>query len=966
MLRPLLLSLIVAALPLAGCGSKTTRAPDPAPAEELLAAVDIPYEQFELENGLRVLVHTDRKAPIVAVSVWYDVGSKHEPEGKTGFAHLFEHLMFNGTENAPGDYFEPLRQVGATDLNGTTWFDRTNYFQTVPTTALEVALFLESDRMGHLLGAVTQRVLDNQRGVVQNEKRQGDNQPYGLVEYAQLAALLPPDHPYGHSTIGSMADLDAASLADVKAWFTDHYGPNNAVIVLAGDIDAATARPLVEKYFGDIPRGKPAPQLTVPVPTLAESKFEEMTDHVPTTRLYRNWTAPGMTDADANPLRIGMAVLGGLSSSRLDNILVREEQLAVRVAAYYQDFAQLGLLEIFADVKPGVDPQLVSRRLDEIVAQYIEEGPTQDEVQRVVVSNIASAIAGLESVGGFSGKAPTLAEGLLYTGDPAFYKKRLAAATPAEVTAALQRWLKRPVYALHVVPGERGAYEEAKGVAARAPMATGMQPAFYTPPGEPRTLPRLAADRSQLPEVTSVPQLDFPAVETAELSNGIQVHFARREAVPTLRLSVVFDAGYAADPKDALGTQSLMLALLPEGTVTRNSTQIAEEQERLGASIAAGATLDRTMIQMFALVPNLALSLDLLADIVKNPAFDAGELERLRAQQLNGIAAESADPQGLAQRTLPPLLYGAGHPYGVPSSGTGDPAVVQQLARDDLIAFHQAWIRPDNAQIFAVGDTTLAELLPLLEERFGGEGWHAPDVASGEKNFEAEVPASSERIVLVNRPGSPQSMIYAGQVLDRTGADELEALLAGNEVLGGNFLSRINMDLREDKGWSYGVRGGVSLLEYRLPYLLRAPVQTDRTGDSIRVLRQHIRDFVGGNGVTPAELERTINGRVRELPGSYETSAAVLRQMQEDVLFQRPANYVETLAGLYQRMDAATLNEAVRAAIDPDKFTWVVVGDRAQVLPQLQRLRIPVEVIEAPAAPAAGVAAGPEARAPAG
>jgi zinc protease len=691
MLRPLLVVLAACALPLAGCGSKTPAVTGPAPASELLAKVDIPYEQFELENGLKVLVHTDRKAPVVAVSIWYDVGSKHEPLGKTGFAHLFEHLMFNGTENAPGDYFEPLRQIGATDLNGTTWFDRTNYFQTVPTPALEVALFMESDRMGHLLGAVTQEVLDNQRGVVQNEKRQGDNQPYGLVEYAQLAALLPPDHPYGHSTIGSMADLDSASLEDVKQWFTDHYGPNNAILVLAGDIDAKTAKPLVEKYFADIPRGKPAPKVDPQVPTLQEAKFEVMKDGVPTQRLYRMWTAPGLNDPDAVPLGIGMTVLGGLSSSRLDNIMVREEQIAVHVAASYQDFAQLGFLEVFADVKPGVDPELVARRLDEIVAQFIEEGPTEDEVQRVVVRNIAGAIAGLESVGGFRGKAPTLAEGLLYSGDPQFYKKRLA-------------------------PGVRARTSAARG------------PAYYQPPGEEYGRgPLMAVDRSKLPEVSSDANLDFPTVETGELSNGIKVYFARRTSVPTLRLSVSLDAGYAADPKDKLGTQSLMLALLTEGTTSRNSTQIAEEQERLGASISASASLDRTGISMFALMPNLGLSLDLLADIVKNPAFDPGELERLRVQQLNGIAAENSDPQALAQRTLPSLIYGTAHPYGIPFTGTGDPAVVEKLTRDDLVAFHQQWIRPDNATIFAVGDTTLQALLPQLEERFG-KSWAAPEV----------------------------------------------------------------------------------------------------------------------------------------------------------------------------------------------------------------------------------------------
>ncbi len=439
--------------------------------------------------------------------------------------------------------------MGATDLNGTTWFDRTNYFQTVPTSALEVALFLESDRMGHLLGAVTQKVLDNQRGVVQNEKRQGDNQPYGLVEYAQLAALLPPDHPYGHSTIGSMADLDAASLDDVKAWFADHYGPNNAIIVLAGDIDAATARPLMEKYFGDIPRGKPAPKLEVPVPTLDAPKSEVMKDRVATTRLYRYWTVPGLNDPDAVPLGIGAAVLGGLSSSRLDNLLVRKEQLAVAVTASYQDFAQLGFVEVTADVKPGVDAATVAARLDAIIAGFVEEGPSEDEVQRVVIRKIAGAIGGLESVGGFGGKAPTLAEGLLYSGDPAFYKKRLDSATPAAVRAAMQKWLKRPVYSLTVEPGEREAYREAAGSAARS--AT-MQPAYYIAPGEDHAVGRgalSAVDRSKLPEVGAVPNIDFPEVETAQLSNGITVRFARRDTVPMLRLSMVFDAGYRGGPK---------------------------------------------------------------------------------------------------------------------------------------------------------------------------------------------------------------------------------------------------------------------------------------------------------------------------------------------------------------------------------------------------------------------------------
>lgn len=935
-------------------------AQEPAPVSELISAVNIPYKEFTLKNGLRVIVHEDRKAPIVAVSVWYNVGSKNEPQGKTGFAHLFEHLMFNGSENAPGDFFEPLQQVGATDFNGTTWFDRTNYFETVPTSALEVALFLESDRMGHLLGAVTQEKLDNQRGVVQNEKRQGDNQPYGLVEYAQLAALFPPDHPYGHSTIGSMTDLDKASLGDVKGWFIDHYGPNNAVLVLAGDIDLQQAKRLVEKYFGDIPRGKPVPPVSVSVPTLSAPKSEVMKDRVATTRLYRNWIVPGLNDPELLPLEVGMSVLGGLASSRLDNILVRDEQLAVRVTAEVQEFSQLGMVEVTADVKPGIDPDVVSKRLDAIMADYIVKGPTADEVRRMATQSVSGRIAGLEQVGGFSGKAVALAEGELYSDDPEFYKKRLAAlakVTPASVTAAMQKWLRRPVYALRVVPGDRDAYEE---TAASKGSRTGVlsSPAFYKTPDDEsggstaaRT-PVTFVDRSKLPDVGPTPNVDFPAVETTTLSNGVKVHFARRTTIPAIQLSVVFDAGNAADPKDKLGTQSLMLSLLEEGTTSRNSVQIAEEQERLGASISVGASMDRTSVSMYALMPNLAPSLDLMADIIKNPAFEPRELERMRATQLARIASENTQPMSIALRTLPPLLFGKEHPYGVPFTGTGDPAVVEKLTRNDLAGFHNRWIRPDNAEIFAVGNTSLAELKPLLERSFGL--WRTTRDVKGEKNFVVKTPPNQQRIILVNRPQSPQSVILAGEVLDAKGTDELVTLIAANDVLGGNFLSRMNMDLRETKGWSYGVRGSINRVQHDIPYILSAPVQADKTGPAIEALKTQMKEFMGPKGVTQSELERTVNGSVRELPGSYETSAEVVGQMQRDRLYDRPFDYVEGLADKYRALTAKGLDAAARAAIDPDKFTWVVVGDKAKVMGQLEMLGMPITVVEAPgSAPAA-------------
>lgn len=923
----------------------------PVPTAELIEKVDIPYERFTLDNGLRVLVHTDRKAPIVAVSVWYDVGSKDEPKGKTGFAHLFEHLMFNGTENVSGDFFEPLERMGATDFSGTTWFDRTNYFETVPTGALERTLFLESERMGHLLGAVTQETLDNQRGVVQNEKRQSDNQPYGLVEYAQLAAMLPEDHPYGHSTIGSMADLDAASLDDIRDWFRRYYGPNNAVLVLAGDVDMETAKPLVEKYFGDIARGPEKEPVIAPIPTLDARKDEVMKDRVATTRIYRNWVVPGLNDPDAVPLSVGAYMLGGLATSRLENILVREEKVALSVSASVKMFAQIGFFNVQIEVARGADTDMVSQRLDAILADYIEKGPSVDEVKRVVARKVANDIEGFESVGGFRGKAVALAEGLLYTGDPDFYKKQLtafAATTPAQVTAAMRKWLKRPVYALRVIPGEREPYEEAAAsqASSSAPQEDEKPKPAPASGNEASAGAKAALDRSKLPELGKFEELGFPAVTRTKLSNGIEVVYANRNAVPITRIALSFDAGNAADPKAALGTQSLMLSLLEEGTTSLDSLQIAERQELLGAGIDSYASMDRTNVDLFALSGNLAPSLDLFADIVRNPAFAPAKIEQQRERQLAGIANEMTEPFSLAFRTLPPLLYGAAHPYGVPGTGSGDPAAVAEIGRNDLVAFHRAWFRPEKARFFVVSDRPLADIEPLLEARFGewqGEG------PAGTKNFDAAIPAPSPRIVLVDRKDSPQSLIIGGLVLPVKGTEKIADLIAANEVVGGGFLSRINMDLRETKGWSYGAGAWINRVEGQVPFMVYAPVQADKTGPALTALRNEIKAFLTDRGVTAAELERTKNGRIREIPGRFETAYAVLYGMQRNDLYGRPDDYYDTLAENYRGMTDARLDSAARAAIRDDQMLWVIVGDADKVKDQLESLDLPLEIV--PSAP---------------
>ncbi len=913
-------------------------APALAPLSELVDKVVIPYERFTLANGLTTIVHTDRKSPVVGVTTYYRVGSKDEPRGRTGFAHLFEHLMFGGSENVE-NFDVPLESAGSTPTNGSTWYDRTNYVETVPTGALDRALMMEADRMGHLLGAVTQDKLDKQRGVVQNEKRQGDNQPYGLAEYAVGDALLPVGHPYRHATIGSMADLDAASLADVRDWFRDNYAPNNVILVLAGDIDVATARPKVEKWFGDIPRGPEVAAVAAPPTTLPATVVREMTDQVPITRITRAWTGPGINHPDATALAVGMHILGGLASSRLDNELVRGQELAVRASASDQQHELLSFLQADMDVKPGTDRAVAEAALDAIIAGFVANGPTEDEVRRAATQIVSGQIGALEEVGGFGGKGSALAEGLLYSNDPAFYRKQLdaiAALTPARVRAAMQVWVTRPALNLAVVPGQRtedGATMGGWGDEGSVPPP---KPNAKTPvPPVAKSAPRA------IPPVDDVGALTFPASERATLSNGIPVVLARRTAVPKVLVDLRFDAGFAADGAQRAGVHSLMTAALEEGTATRDATRIAEDQERLGADISIATSLDWDDVTLSALTANLGPSLELMADLVLNPAFRAEDVARLKNRRLTDIAQQLASPQGLAARALPPLVYGIDHPYGTVGA-LGTTSAVAAVTPETLAGEARRWLRPDTAQFTVVGDVTMAELLPQLEAAFGA--WRSDRMARPEKNLAVASPAPQTRLVVIDRPNSPQSVIYAGRLLPLTGADAgLEPLDLANEVLGNGFLSRLNLLIREEKGWSYGIRTGVSAPEGQRLFTLSAPVQSDRTGDSIALILEAMNDFASGRkGLDAIELNRVTDGNVRGLPNRFQTNAQVLRALLDLQVRERPDDYYVNLPATYRGIGKGAIEAAAKDHLGNGDLTIVVVGDRKAIDGQLGRLGVPV------------------------
>jgi zinc protease len=882
-------------------------APTAAPtvAQDIAIPVDIPYERFVLDNGLTVIVHEDRKAPIVAVNVWYHVGSKNEKLRRTGFAHLFEHLMYNGSENFDQDYFQVLEKVGATDLNGTTNQDRTNYFQNVPTSAMDLALWMESDRMGHLEGAISQEKLDEQRGVVQNEKRQGENEPYGLVYDLITENTYPEGHPYSWTVIGSMEDLDAASVEDVKEWFSTWYGAANAVLVLAGDLDAATAREKAEHYFGHIPAGPPIAKHDTWIAKRTGEHRMVHQDRVPQARVYKVWNVPEWGSETAHLLELAGDVLSSGKTSRLYRRLVYDEQIATDVSAGIQAGEIGSQFVIRASATPGVDLAAVEAAIDEEMARFLAEGPAEREMERVRTQALSAFLRGVERIGGFGGKSDVLAEGEVYAGNPEAWKDRYRAihgATAETVAQAARAWLSDGVFVLEVHPFP--GFQESEAV----------------------------ADRSRLPDVGTPPVPSFPDLQRATLSNGLDIVLVERHTTPVVNFRLMVDAGFVSDAGRAPGTASLAMNMLDEGTGTRDALEISEELALLGASLGAGSSLDVSVVSLSALRQNLDASLDLYTDVILNPSFPEGDFERLKQQQIVSIQREKVSPISMALRVFPRLLYGDDHPYGIPFTGSGTEESVAALTTDDLEAFHRTWFRPGSATLVVTGDITMEELLPRLEQAFGS--W--PSGEAPGKTIAGVDLREGGVVYLVDRPGSQQSIIFAGHVAPPKGNERELAIQLANTVLGGAFISRVNMNLREDKGWAYGAFTILWDARGQRPYFAYAPVQSDRTADSMLEIRSEVSAFVGDRPATAEELAWAIDTQTLTLPGQWETLGAIGSSVAEIVQYGLPDDHFQ---GYAARVRAVTLEEvraAAREFVHPDRLVWVVVGDRQAIEPAIR------------------------------
>ncbi len=872
------------------------------------AEVEIAYQMRQLDNGLTVIVHEDRKAPVVAVNVWYHVGSKNESPGRTGFAHLFEHLMFQGSENFQGEYLNYVQEIGATDLNGTTWFDRTNYFQTVPKSALDAVLWLESDRMGHFAGAISQAVLDEQRGVVQNEKRQGDNQPYGKVWEVMLPQLFPDRHPYSWDTIGSMEDLDAATVEDVKTWFETWYGPNNAVLVLAGDIEAEDAFQRAEKYFGDI---QPGPPLTRPqrwIPRHDTERRVNMTDRVPQARIYMAWTGPAWGTPEATKLALTAAILGGDKNSRLYERLVYNDQIASDASLAPMPFEIAGVTYVAATAQPGGDLAAVEAALREELARFADKGPTRKELERATTQARAQFLRGIERVGGTSGKSGVLARGMVYGGSPDAYKNQLAvldSVTPDDLRQVARDWLGEGAFVLEVHP--------------EAPL----------------TADTAGVDRSAGPPVAgAMPAVSFPDFNRFKLSNGLKVIIAERHDVPLVQASLVIDAGYAADQFGRPGTSGLAMAMLDEGTSRRSSLEISEDLALLGASVGGGSGLDTSSVQLSALAEKLAPALEIFAEVALDPSFPQQELDRLRRINLANIQQEKNRPLSMALRVLPKLMYGDGHPYGQPLTGSGTEADLKAMTRDDLVDFHQTWFRPNHATLVVVGDVDSDTLLPQLENLFGD--WEAGEIPN--KQLSQADQTGGRVLYLLDRPGAEQSVIFTGQLIPpKNNPDEL-AIQAMNDVLGGMSAARINMNLREDKGWSYGAYSFILDARGQRPLLAYAPVQTDKTAEAVTEMRNEFRNIRVDSPPAQGELDTVIRSNTLSLPGRWESGRSVLSSLGEIVRFDLPDDYWSDYGKSVENLNLTDVQRVARDLLEPEQLFWVVVGDRAVIGSELEQL----------------------------
>ena len=918
--------------------NKASSAASAAPSK----APEIKFDKYKLKNGLDVIFYEDHRLPLVAVNLWYHVGPANEKAGRTGFAHLFEHMMFEGSQHVgPKSHFRTLEAAGASDINGTTDFDRTNYFETLPSNQLELALWLESDRMGYLLGTLDREKLANQRDVVRNERRQsGENPPYALVEEGLFHELFPKDHPYYAEVIGSHRDIEAARLNDVREFFREYYTPNNASLAITGDIDPAKAKALVEKYFGSIPAGPPVPKITATVPVITEQRRAVVTDQVQLPRVYMGWITdpifkPG--DAEADLLA---RLLGGGKSSRLYKSLVYQKQIAQDVDVSNNSLLLGSVFEIQATAKPGVKPEELEKAINDEIAKLRAEGPTQAELDRARNVTETRIISGLERLGGFGGVADRLNMYNHYLGDPGFLPKdieRYNRITVADLKrVANQKLQPNQCAVVYGISGKKVIDDPPRTKEEEEQEAKETSTVASTMPDEPW--------RATQPAAGPQSKLSLPVASSFKLPNGLTVMLAEQHNLPVFSAQLVIHTGGEANPIDKPGLASFVAAMLTEGTKRRTAPQIADDAAQIGASLdsfAAGGfgnVGDRSAVGVGSLKQNAAPALDLLSDVAMNPKFDPAEIERVRKLRQTQLIQIKDEPFSLALGAFFKTIYGGNHPYGYRNLGTE--TSLQALKRDDLVKMWRETFTPSNAALVFSGDLTPAEARSLAEKYFGSwKGPAAPKVAVPPVQYK---PAHA--IYIVDKPAAPQTVVLVGSIGPARSTPDYVPLEVMNNTLGGLFSSRINMNLREEHGYTYG---GFSFFSFhRGPGFFAAggAIRADATAPATSELFKELGRIRTGQ-VTPDELKLAKGAFSQSLAGMFETSQRITRTFGDLYAYDLPLDYYRQLPS---KIDAVTAEDVQRVAnkyVNPDTAIVIEAGDRSSIEPELKKLSLaPVEV----------------------
>ena len=906
-----------------------------APVTSDIPKLDI--QKFALPNGLEVILSENHWLPVVAVSVWYHVGPVNEPAHRTGFAHLFEHMMFQGSRHVPGDsHFRLLEGAGATGLSGTTDFDRTNYFESVPASQLELALWLESDRMGYLIDQIDHTSLSNQQDVVRNERRQShENRPYGLAEEANLHHLFSPGHPYYGNVIGSHADIQAARLDDVREFFKTYYRPNNATIAIVGDIDKAATRKLVEKYFGPLKRGGAIPRDTAPTPPLSAEKRAVVTDRIELPRVYMTWLTPSYFkpgDADAD---IASGVLGGGRSSRLFKALVHEKQIAQAVNVDQNSMKLTSLFEIQVTALPGHTPQEVEAAINEELAKFRNEGPTQAEVDRARNLRELRSFQVLQSLGGFNGLAEVLNRYNHYLGTPDYLAQDIQnhrAVTPSSVRRFAQQYLRddgRVV--VYAVPGPKELGPEVPRATAQAVLERGA-PDSINEEAAWRALPPKAADTGEPP---------LPRAQSFKLGNGLNVFFVEQNSVPFVSASLVVRTGSDASPADKAGLANFAVSMLNQGTTTRSSIQLVEDAAQIGATIGVNSTFDASTISVSSLPGHFNTALGLLADVALHPSFPVAEVERQRSGRIATLAQRRANLDNVATAVMSSALYGPKHPYGLNEIGTVEST--RNITREELQAFWSEYFVPGNAALVVAGAIKLSELRRAVEASFGG--W--PQGSAKPVRVDKPVPTKS-RLVIVDRPGSPQTQLRVAGVGVPRSSPDFVSLRVMNDILGGLFSSRINLNLRETHGYTYGARSQFVFRRGAGPFQVGSAVRTDVTLPAIQEIFKELHKMLETR-VTDEELRLAKESFSRSLPSAFGTTENTVASISNMFIYGLPPDYFVTLPDHIRAVTVADVQAMAKRYVRPETMVVVAVGDRAKIAPPLEALLGPAEIRDADA-----------------